>query len=54
MKCVVCDLSLEEGSQYVGHMVIQHDYPISWVKRQSCFQELQKNALRDKKANHKN
>lgn len=34
MKCIVCGVSLEEGTQYAGHMIVQHDYPVTWWDRQ--------------------
>lgn len=46
VKCIVCGTALEEGRQYVGHMIIQHEYPFSWLQRQLDAKRLQNKALR--------
>ena len=38
VKCSICGIMLNEGKQYQGHMIIQHDFPTSWSSKSSDSQ----------------
>ena len=39
MKCQICEISLDGGREYLGHMIIQHEYPVSWLERMRSKQD---------------
>lgn len=32
-KCIACQIHLDEGEQYIGHMAFEHEYPNSWLEK---------------------